>query len=120
MPRHWWYVVGWACFIQLLLLWPAPPRLQAAWMPFSVDTLAHAALFAGQAALAARALRAERRALWPAAVGAALFGAVTELQQHFMPSRSMELGDLLADVAGALIGLAAFVALAPRRREFHG
>jgi VanZ family protein len=36
-----------------------------------------------------------------------------------MPSRAMELGDLLADAAGAAIGLAMFAALAPTRRELH-
>ena len=32
---------------------------------------------------------------------AAAFGAVTEVQQHFIPSRSMEFGDFLADAGGA-------------------
>jgi VanZ family protein len=120
MPRHWWHVLGWAGLIELLVMWPAPPTLPEPWLLIGSDKLAHAGLFAVQSALAARALHAERRALWPAAVGASLFGAVTELQQHLMPSRSMELGDLLADVGGAVIGLAAFVVLAPRRRELQG
>jgi VanZ family protein len=42
----------------------------------------------------------------------------TELEQHFIPSRSMELGDFLADAAGAALGFVAFTMWAQRRREF--
>jgi len=83
------------------------------------DKIVHAGLFAVQAALGAWALEGSRRPTWPALLGAVAFGVVTELQQQLMPSRAMELGDLLADAAGAAFGFALFAALAPRRRELH-
>jgi VanZ family protein len=110
-------VLAWALLIEVLVLWPSPPDLAPRWLGVGFDKIVHASLFAVQAALAAWALAGERRARWPAAVGTVVFGAATELQQHFIPSRSMELGDLLADSGGAIIGLALFAALAPRRRE---
>jgi VanZ family protein len=116
---RWAWVVGWALLIEMLVLWPSPPEVPQALWVIGLDKMVHAALFAVQAALAAWALAERNRPVWPAMVGAAAFGAATELQQHFMPSRSMELGDFLADAAGAVIGLAVFAALAPRRRERH-
>jgi VanZ family protein len=119
MNRRWTWAVGWAVLIEVLVLWPSPPEVpQPLWI-IGFDKLAHAALFAGQATLAAWALQGERRPLWPAFVGTVLFGACTESQQYFLPSRFVELGDLLANTAGASIGLAVFAALAPRRREPH-
>ncbi len=39
--------------------------------------------------------------------GMASFGGLTELAQHFVPGRSPEVLDLLADLAGGAVGLAA-------------
>lgn len=116
-PDAW--AVGWAVLIEVLLLWPSPPTVSQRLLGLSLDTFAHAVLFAGQAALLAWALRVRGRRVWPAAAAAIVFGALTELQQHFLPSRAMELSDLLADATGAVIGAAAFAALALRRREFE-
>jgi VanZ family protein len=113
-------VVAWAVLIEVLVLWPAPPDIAPHWLGGGFDKVVHAALFAVLAALAAWARAAQHRVRWPAAVGAALFGAFTEGQQHFIPSRSMELGDLLADTGGAMLGLALFAALALRRRGLQG
>jgi VanZ family protein len=116
---HWTTAVLWAVLIEALVLWPSPPSVSTDLWGLGVDKLVHATLFAVQAWLVARALAGQGRPVWPAWVGAALFGAVTELQQHFIPSRSMELGDLLADTVGAVVGFVVFAALAPRRRELH-
>ncbi len=119
MRASWGWVMGWAVLIEALVLWPHPPEVPQAFAFVGLDKLVHATLFAVQAALAARALREASRPWWPALVGAIAFGALTEYQQHFIPSRSMELGDFLADSTGALVGLAVFVAWAQKRREQH-
>ncbi len=116
---RWTWVLGWAALIEMLLLWPSPPEVPPLFSSVGVDKIVHAVLFAVQAVLGAWALAVRGRSAWPALVGAIVFGAFTELEQHFMPSRAMELGDLLADAAGAALGLALFAALAPTRRELH-
>lgn len=117
MRGRWTWVVGWAVLIEVLLLWPSPPEVPRLLRSIGFDKIVHAGLFAVQAMLGAWALAASQRPAWPALVGATAFGALTELQQELMPSRAMELGDLMADAAGAAIGLAVFAALAPTRRE---
>jgi VanZ family protein len=52
----------------------------------------------------------ERRGVLGWAGFAVLLGGLVEVAQHFLPPRTMELGDFLADSAGAAIGAA--VALA--------
>jgi VanZ family protein len=120
MPHHrWGWVVGWALLIEALVLWPSPPEIRSPFAFIGLDKLVHAGLFGVQAVLIARAMGPEARPWWPALAAVMAFGAVTEIEQHFVPTRSMELGDFLADSAGAAIGLAIFAALAPRRRELH-
>lgn len=119
MASRWWWVVGWALAIELLLLWPSPPDLSRTLHFGGADKVVHAALFAVQAWLATRALQGDGRARWPALVGTIAFGVVTELQQHLIPSRAMELGDLAADSLGASLGFLFAVTRAPRRREYQ-
>lgn len=117
--RRWAWVVGWALLIEGLLLWPSPPEVPRLLRSIGFDTMAHVGLFAVQAALGAWALEERGRSAWLALVGAIAFGALTEVQQQLMPGRAMELGDFLADAAGAVLGLALLAALAPTRRELH-
>jgi VanZ family protein len=122
IPARWRSSAAWALLIEALILWPNPPEVPQAWTldwlgVVKLDTLAHAGLFAVLAVLIVRVLAVESRPWWMAFAGASVFGALTEIQQHFIPSRSMELGDFLADVAGAALGLATFVAMARTRRE---
>jgi VanZ family protein len=49
-------------------------------------------------------------------LGIALFGALDEWHQQFIPGRSMDLFDWLADFSGATIGTLT-AAVAPRVRE---
>lgn len=116
---RWTWVVGWAVFIEVLVLWPSPPNVPQLLWGLGFDKIVHAGLFAVQAVLGAWALEERKRSAWPALVGAIAFGALTEVQQYLLPSRAMELGDFLADAAGAVVGLALFAALAPTRRELH-
>ncbi|MDP1890796.1 MAG: VanZ family protein [Gemmatimonadaceae bacterium] len=119
MRGRWTWVLGWAVIIELLLLWPSPPEVPRLLRGIGFDKIVHAALFAVQAMLGAWALAGSRRPTWPALAGAIAFAALTELQQLLIPGRAMELGDFLADAAGAAVGLALFAALAPTRRELH-
>ena len=122
MAPRWRASAAWALLIEALILWPNPPQVPPGWTLdwfgwVTLDKLAHASLFAVLSVLIVRALMVEARPWWMAFAGAAAFGAFTEIQQQFIPSRSMELGDFLADVAGAAVGLAAFVVMARTRRE---
>lgn len=119
MTRTSWRLpVVWAVLIELLVIWPHPPELPPALDVVGLDKFVHAGLFGILAVLLARALVQEARPAWIALAASAAYGMFTELEQHFIPSRSMELGDFLADAAGAALGLVAFTVWAQRRREF--
>ena len=128
MASRWRGPLAWAVLIEVLLLWPHPPHLPRSWYSFplfaviGIDTCVHAFLFGVLAALLARALSAGSRSAgsrpaWTSFAMSALFGAFTEFQQYLIPSRSMALGDFLADATGAALGLAAYTIWAQRRRE---
>jgi VanZ family protein len=106
---------------RLFWLW-APPVLYAAAIfilssravpmevapPPGFDKLVHFGVFAGLGALLARAfVGAGVRAavLWATLAGAA-YGVVDEIHQSFVPTRSAEALDALADAAGSLAGAA--------------
>jgi VanZ family protein len=119
MRRPWLPVVLWVLVIEGLMIWPHPPAAPQLINFPGIDKVVHLGLFGTLAALSARALGGTPRTWWPALLGAMLFGAFTEFEQSFIPSRSMDLGDFLADSAGAAIGLAMFAAWALRRRELR-
>ena len=91
---------------------PVPPALA------SFDKVAHFAMYALLAALVVWGW-SDRRAMAiivPATLLAiAAYGALDEWHQQFIPGRSMDLNDWLADVAGALVGAAAAALLARAR-----
>lgn len=64
------------------------------------DKLCHFAAFAGQAFWIWLGFRASARGMRTLAI-CALLGALDEGMQYYMPGRSCELADWLADVAGA-------------------
>jgi VanZ family protein len=119
VSRAAWWALGWALFIEVLILWPHPPELPSPFTFIGLDKLVHATLFGVQATLLARALRQSGRPAWPAFVAVIAYGAFTEIEQHFVPSRSMEMDDFFADTVGALIGTTAFAVWARRRRELY-
>ncbi len=109
--------------ICLLIFWqssaPLPPQTPS--LP-GLDKLAHAAVYALLAFLAARAFatlpvfKDPRLLPGAAVVFAALYGLSDELHQTFVPGRSADVWDLAADLAGAVAG-----ALIYRRRvSFRG
>ncbi len=89
------------------------------------DKVAHGGSYALLAALVYRALASERlvgltgsRAAW-AALGSAAYGASDEWHQSFVPGRTSDPRDLLADAVGASIAVVVIWAcgiLASRRR----
>ena len=82
------------------------------------DKLLHAAVFGGLALLIARAVRFWRTraslwtCLWLGALGASLLGALLEVCQLFVPYRSADPLDWLADTVGAALAAGALLALA--------
>ena len=50
-------------------------------------------------------------------VGMSLFGAVDEWHQHFIPGRSTEIADWLADSIGGALGVAIWTILGPLRTK---
>ena len=80
-------------------------------LPPPLDKVAHATVFAMLALLLDGALR-RQRPQWPlyrrhlvVLILVALYGASDEWHQRFVPGRSCEFGDWLADAAGAALGL---------------
>jgi VanZ family protein len=109
----------WAALLALLLLvvsWfafrPAPPELDEI---AGLDKLKHLAAFGTLALVAMLAQPAGRRALALSAGGLLFYGLFIEFVQAFLPTRSAEAADLLADAAGIALGLVLTLAL---RRVF--
>ena len=103
----------------MLTSWPNPPAVAAGGFP--LDKLTHFLLYAVEAFLLSRAIA------WPgrrgftgsrilAVIGTmALWGALDEAHQEWIPGRMMDSADLAADVAGATAG--ALLAAAMSRKE---
>lgn len=90
---------------------------------FSQDKLLHFIVFFGFAVLLERALHHQNR--FPALasrshlatlVTTVLYGAIDELHQYFVPGRSPDYRDLLADTVGAIAAVLMVWLLTRRRR----
>jgi VanZ family protein len=82
------------------------------------DKVVHFSMYCVLAALLARYVADGRVALRAAIVSVACataFGAADEWHQKFIPGRSMEFADWVADTAGALVGVVAMTAYAVRK-----
>ncbi|MBM4193792.1 MAG: VanZ family protein [Gemmatimonadetes bacterium] len=105
--RSRWIAPGlWAVLIETLTSWPRLPSVG----PQGSDKLGHLAMFAVFAFLVARALEPGRPSLRTVAIVAAAmaaWAALDEVHQMFIPGRSGEFADWVADVAGAGLGLLA-------------
>jgi hypothetical protein len=115
--------VAWFCVTTLALA--APPDLAdlpewvPRWLRFQMlDKAVHGVLFAVAALLLARSLlrlARVRRPLLTALLMTAGYGLATEVGQHLFTERTGEPADLVADVAGAALGI--WPAAWWRRRE---
>ncbi len=115
IERRWWPPVLWAAFILVMTSIPGAqlPRVNVA----GLDKVVHFAFYGvlGWTALRAFAPKggATRGAVLVVAA-IAIFAALDEWHQQFIPGRSMETADWMADVSGAALGLV--VAVSARRR----
>lgn len=82
-----------------------------------LDKVAHFSMYAVLAGLLTRAVwqhRAMLSALVLTVVAVAVFGAVDEWHQRFIPGRSTELADWVADSLGGAVGVITASLLLPR------
>jgi VanZ family protein len=84
------------------------------------DKLLHTAEYAGLAALLGRALIGEGlnvgRACLLAVLLTSAYGATDEFHQWFIPMRTSDIRDWIADSAGAAIGAVSYAVASPRRQ----
>ena len=99
---------AWGCFLLAVTSWPNPPAVRTGGFP--LDKLIHFLLYGVEAFLLYRAIDWRGRAgfAWSrvlAIVGTmALWGALDEAHQAWIPGRTMDSADLAADIAGATVG----------------
>ncbi len=89
-------------------------------IPDGTDKIGHVGEYLVLGALLARSLgaRAALRLLLAAWIGMAVFGALDELHQYFIPGRTPDVMDWAADAAGAVAGLLAGWALCRLRSRW--
>ncbi|MFM9032630.1 MAG: VanZ family protein [Opitutaceae bacterium] len=68
------------------------------------DKVVHFSVYGLLGTLACRAMRGRSKAWW-ALLAVSAFGATDEWHQYFVPGRSSELGDWIADTAGAGVAI---------------
>jgi VanZ family protein len=110
----------WGGFLFVLTSWPNPPSIATGGFP--LDKVTHFFLYAVEAFLLYRAIGwGGRSGLALSRIVAitgtmALWGMLDETHQAWIPGRTMDSGDLYADIAGAAVGatLAASLSREPR------
>jgi VanZ family protein len=110
--------VAWAAVILTLTSIPAPEFAPIGAFAFpGADKLVHAAMYGVLGVLLARAagMPVPLRTLGRLLAGVVLFAAADELHQRFIPGRSADVLDGMADVAGATVGFAATAVFLRRR-----
>ena len=115
---QWLPVLLWAAVIFVLSSMPVPPS-PVPEFPFR-DKVAHVILYAVLATLVARTLRRAHRLTLPATLTLAIlmasaYGVTDEVHQRFVPRRSCDVRDWVADTLGATLAAAAFYAYESRR-----
>ncbi len=106
-----------ALWTGVILTGTSAPAVPGASVP-GLDKLGHFGMYAVLGLLTARAVRggaATPRALLVALAVIALFAAADEWHQRLIPTRSAEVADWFADVAGAGFGVGSFATLKFRR-----
>jgi VanZ family protein len=103
--RRWAPAIVWAAFIFVCSSLPGT-TYPSTDLP-NADKLVHIVLYGVLGALAVRGLGGRGVRVWlGAAAVAALYGVTDELHQLFIPFRSADVEDAVADAAGALLGAA--------------
>lgn len=111
---------AWAVFLLALTSWPSPPEVPVVSDIPDFDKVVHALLYGVEGFLLYYAIAwpAQRR-LWVRAltVGGllAVFGALDEVHQLWIPGRSAEVADAVADATAGLSGAVVAAAVEARR-----
>jgi VanZ family protein len=88
------------------LIFTASSRSRVAGPPVVYfDKYAHFFVYGLLGTLLVRALQGRRGAAWAALALASLYGVSDEFHQHFVPGRSCEVGDWIADTSGAALAI---------------
>jgi VanZ family protein len=101
--------VAYCGFLWVLSSDPTPPQFELPFEILGLDKVIHAALYAVLGGIVSVGIRKSGRNSSPwtqcfvPILFAALYGAVDEIHQIFVPNRDFDLGDILADLAGAAI-----------------
>ena len=116
---HWLPVLGWMAAITVGTSMPHPPGIPVE----GGDKIAHFVVYAILGALLVRAFRgAAGLGTWQAALAGILsgcvYGALDEVHQAFLPTRSCSTGDLVADVIG-VVGAVAIASVIGRATSRH-
>lgn len=106
---HWMPVIGFCLLIFIQSSRPFPDLIPA--FPL-IDKFLHFSAWAVLGFLFFRAYhdhspfsRRKNLLIWISFLSAALYGVSDEIHQHFVPSRTADILDILADVAGSLCGV---------------
>ncbi len=108
----WGPAVLWAAAIFWVSSLPSVPLPEAR----ASDKLAHFATYVVLGVLLARGAAASGLAGWAAVLTGVLYGASDEIHQRFVPGRSPELADWMADSLGVVAGVFLFRFVFPRSR----
>ncbi len=122
-PRHAWLLAAaWAVLIEVATSVPGPSLPQT---PSGGDKVAHLLVYLVLGLLVARALAAgrsrDRPLAWVVLAAAVVaFGALDEVHQAFLPQRTPDVLDFVADAVGGAIGVALAVVSSRRRARPSG
>ncbi|MBL8960171.1 MAG: VanZ family protein [Gemmatimonadetes bacterium] len=97
-------VLAWALGILCVTSVPGASIPRGTTFP-GLDKVIHGAMYFG---LGRAAIRAAGSAPWKVLAAVGTFAALDEAHQEWIPGRSGDVGDWVADVAGATLGIAGF------------
>lgn len=104
IPRRWWPPILWMAFVLVMTSWP---QLDLSPLSNGGDKVAHFGAYAVMGLLTRRALGTSTGPVRPVLVVVAtiaVLGLLDELHQAWIPGRSTELADWIADTSGGLVG----------------
>jgi VanZ family protein len=113
--RRWRWPIIWLAVILTLTSIPGRDVPQVPLFP-EADKVVHLTMYAVLGALVSASVGGRGVSVGRVIVAIAVFAAFDEWHQQFIPGRTMDVMDWLADVIGCLLGLI-FLAVARRRRE---
>ena len=113
--RRWWPCVAWSVVILVITSVPGAAIPAGPEVP-GIDKMVHGTMYGVLGFLTGNALRGERaRAFLAVGMLIAVMAVVDEWHQEWIPGRSAETLDWVADVAGATLGLTLSRAAQARR-----